>query len=307
MKTNILRNIFLSSGVAFAVSPPVSCRHDLDLATGYPRAYCLGRTNDGILKFNNTPLFTRNLLIPHSMLRARVQVPARHNPVRDQPGRNDLGDATPTRAVRFTLIVRTPDGRHHRVRRSGRGKALARPRGLSASTRRARRQATTPTRAVCFTVSCALRTVHHNLRRPGCGHRSRPGYFAGNINRRRRSRDATLTRAIVAHGSCALRTAQSLRLMLRTRAQGPGQGTFCFTGFLPSNPAGRSPEASVDASDVYHGFLRAPDGTITTFDPPGVGQGPGPRHYPSFQHPADAITGYYIDANDVSPRFPADP
>ena len=54
---------------------------------------------------------------------------------------------------------------------------------------------------------------------------------------------------------------------------GPGQGTFVFvTDCL--NPAGAITSASLDASNVWHGFLRAPNGTITTFDAPGVGTGP---------------------------------
>jgi hypothetical protein len=42
---------------------------------------------------------------------------------------------------------------------------------------------------------------------------------------------------------------------------------------------------------VYHGFLRAPDGTFTTFDPPGSG---ATQAYGI--NPAGAITGYYCDA-----------
>src|SRR5213079_227960 len=46
---------------------------------------------------------------------------------------------------------------------------------------------------------------------------------------------------------------------------GPGEGTFVFTGFC-LNSIGAIAGSSVDASDVYHGFLRAPDGSVTTFD-----------------------------------------
>ena len=41
-----------------------------------------------------------------------------------------------------------------------------------------------------------------------------------------------------------------------------------------------------------HGFLRAPDGTITTFDPPG-----SIYTVPTSINPSGAITGYYQDAS----------
>src|SRR6266480_3620896 len=49
---------------------------------------------------------------------------------------------------------------------------------------------------------------------------------------------------------------------------GPGQGTIVFSVDC-LNPAGAISTTSLDASDVYHGVLRAPDGTMTTFDVPG--------------------------------------
>ena len=48
---------------------------------------------------------------------------------------------------------------------------------------------------------------------------------------------------------------------------GSGQGTFAGT----INPAGVVAGAYSDASGVNHGFLRSPDGVITTFDAPGAG------------------------------------
>ena len=51
----------------------------------------------------------------------------------------------------------------------------------------------------------------------------------------------------------------------------PGAGTAAFEGTLPFsiNPAGEITGYYVDAGGVYHGFLRAADGTITAIDPPG--------------------------------------
>jgi hypothetical protein len=50
----------------------------------------------------------------------------------------------------------------------------------------------------------------------------------------------------------------------------------------------------LDARTVYHGFLRAPDGTITILDLPGA-SGTFTRSINS----AGAITGYYSDANGI--------
>jgi hypothetical protein len=41
------------------------------------------------------------------------------------------------------------------------------------------------------------------------------------------------------------------------------------------NPAGVIAGEYADASFVFHGFVRAANGTITTFDAPGAGTGPG--------------------------------
>src|SRR4029077_19277380 len=49
---------------------------------------------------------------------------------------------------------------------------------------------------------------------------------------------------------------------------GPGQGTF--PGLVDCiNPAGAITGGYVDASNVFHAYVRAPEGTITTFDVPG--------------------------------------
>src|SRR5205809_325616 len=74
---------------------------------------------------------------------------------------------------------------------------------------------------------------------------------------------------------------------------GPGQGTFVFTGFC-LNPAGVIAGSSLDASDVYHGVLRAPDGTITTFDVPGAGTGPFQGTLPLAINQTGSIRGSYI-------------
>jgi hypothetical protein len=54
---------------------------------------------------------------------------------------------------------------------------------------------------------------------------------------------------------------------------------------------------------VYHGFLRAPDGTFTTFDAPGAGTGAYQGTFAISINPAGAITGYYTDASNVDHGF----
>ena len=137
---------------------------------------------------------------------------------------------------------------------------------------------------------------------PGAGTGPGQGTFAGNINPAEAIAGATLTRAMWLTASCALRTAPSLRLMLRTPAQGPARAPL----FLPAyclNPAGAIAGASLDSSDVYHGFLRAPDGTITTFDVPGAGTGPFQGTLPLGINQAGTIEGDYIDSSDVNHGF----
>jgi len=80
----------------------------------------------------------------------------------------------------------------------------------------------------------------------------------------------------------------------------PGAGTGPFQGTFPSSI---NPERAItgyysDANFVGHGFLRARNGALTTFDAPGaVGI------FPSSINPEGAITGYYYDANIVVHGF----
>src|SRR5438874_3521166 len=73
---------------------------------------------------------------------------------------------------------------------------------------------------------------------------------------------------------------------------GPGQGTISFM----INPAGQITGFYFDASNLRHGFLRAPDGAITTFDAPGADQGTRSLSI----NPAGAVAGFYRDASFVA-------
>jgi len=85
----------------------------------------------------------------------------------------------------------------------------------------------------------------------------------------------------------------------------PGAGTAANQGTFPSgiNTSGAITGFTRDANVARHGFLRAPDGTFTTFDDPAagicstscgtIGPGQGTRAYAI--NPAGTITGFYSD------------
>jgi hypothetical protein len=85
---------------------------------------------------------------------------------------------------------------------------------------------------------------------------------------------------------------------------GSYQGTGCPGCALGLNQLGAIAGIYSDANSVNHGFLRRPDGDITTFDAPGAGtgsyQGTGCfSDCPVSLNDWGAIAGIYIDANYV--------
>jgi hypothetical protein len=74
-----------------------------------------------------------------------------------------------------------------------------------------------------------------------------------------------------------------------------GAGTGVNQGTFPVaiNPKGAITGTYVDSNNVSHGFLRAPDGTVTTFDPTDDVNG----IFVAGINPAGAITGSYFDSN----------
>src|SRR4029434_5733484 len=100
---------------------------------------------------------------------------------------------------------------------------------------------------------------------PGAGTGPAQGTFAGNIIPGHVIAGRYADASDVAHGFVRAPDGTFTTFDAPNAGTDPGQGTFVFTGFC-LNPAGAIRGTSVAASDVYHGFLRAPDGTITTFD-----------------------------------------
>ncbi len=62
-----------------------------------------------------------------------------------------------------------------------------------------------------------------------------------------------------------------------------------------------APTASRGASDDRQNFsnMRRSKPTITTFDAPGAGTGPGQGTLPFAINPAGTVIGYYVDASDA--------
>ena len=92
--------------------------------------------------------------------------------------------------------------------------------------------------------------------------------------------------------SCALLTAPSPRSTLPARARPLSRAPTPAT----STRRGRSRETTLTGATCIHGFLRAPDGTITTFDAPGAGTGSGQGTFTATEEglsPAGAIAGGY--------------
>jgi hypothetical protein len=100
-----------------------------------------------------------------------------------------------------------------------------------------------------------------------------------------------------------------------TTFEAPGSGTGPYEGTgspgssVPLNQFGAIAGYYIDASDLVHGYLRSPRGEITTFDVPGT-ESLGIGCYNDCSvglNDSGAITGYYLDANNVYHGFVRNP
>jgi hypothetical protein len=76
-----------------------------------------------------------------------------------------------------------------------------------------------------------------------------------------------------------------------------------FTYAQAINPKDAIAGYDNDGHSIYHGFVRARNGTITTFDAPGAGLGFNQGTRALSINPNGAITGYFSDANAVYHGF----
>jgi len=83
---------------------------------------------------------------------------------------------------------------------------------------------------------------------------------------------------------------------------GDVQGTWTTT-FYGLNPEGAISGWYVDASGAFHGYLRAPKGTVTTFNARGAGRGNFQGTVAMALNPERAVTGFYLDGSNVFHGF----
>ncbi len=107
---------------------------------------------------------------------------------------------------------------------------------------------------------------------PGAGTNAGQGTIAGNINPGGVIAGSYVDANGVNHGFVRASNGTI------TTFDVPGAGTGAGQGTIPElasclNPAGAVTGLYVDGSNVIHGFVRAPDGTITKIDVPGAGTG----------------------------------
>jgi hypothetical protein len=86
-------------------------------------------------------------------------------------------------------------------------------------------------------------------------------------------------------------------------ATGAGTGSYQGTGCFSDCPVGLNDRGVItgsywDSNNVQHGFLRTPNGSFVTVDPPGSA-----GTQPESINDSGAITGYYLDANNVYHGF----
>jgi hypothetical protein len=147
----------------------------------------------------------------------------------------------------------------------------------------------------------------------GAGGRANPGEMAGTVAVGMNPGGdiaGTYTDAnSIRHGF--VRTAGAI-----TTFDAPGAGTGWLVGVggvlagtagVGINAAGEVAGAYLDADAVYHGFLRAAGGAITTFDVPGAGAGPLGGTIAFSINAAGSIAGTFIDENYTGHGFVLSP
>jgi hypothetical protein len=137
---------------------------------------------------------------------------------------------------------------------------------------------------------------------PGAGTGPGQGTRAANINPSEAIAGRYIDASAVSHGFVRASDGIITTFDAPNAGTGPGQGTIVFAVDC-LNAAGAITATSLDASNVYHGVLRAPDGTMTTFDVPGAGTGPFQGTIPFCNNPVNAIIGVSIDSSDVNHGF----
>jgi hypothetical protein len=134
---------------------------------------------------------------------------------------------------------------------------------------------------------------------PGAGTNPGQGTYAGNMSM---SGEAIAGNYVDAtgmnHGFLRAANGTVTEFDVPAAAKGPGLGTS--TGWAQCvNPAGAVTGYYFDQNGAGHGYVRAPNGTIATFDAPGAGTGAGQGTFTWAMNPAGTTAGTSQDNNGV--------
>jgi hypothetical protein len=149
-----------------------------------------------------------------------------------------------------------------------------------------------------------------NLEAPGAGMKAYQGTFAYGINTDGDVAGFYLDVNDVYHGFVRSPAGSF------TTFEAPGAGSALYSdeGTLPGLFSDVNQPAEIagfylDGNDVYHGFLRNPDGDFSTFEAPGASMAAGSYHGTLSEsiNDSDQVTGYYIDASNVNHGFLRNP
>jgi len=102
-------------------------------------------------------------------------------------------------------------------------------------------------------------------------------------------------------GTCATLLARSQSLTSRVLEPAPARAEPCTIDCV--NAEGVTAGSYIDASNAYHGFVRAGDGRITEFDVRGAGSGSGQGTVPYGINLLGQIEGAYVDGSYVYHGF----
>jgi hypothetical protein len=137
---------------------------------------------------------------------------------------------------------------------------------------------------------------------PGAGTGSFQGTSGFNINSAWAIAGYYLDDGNVFHGFLRFRDGVITTFDVADAGTGSFQGTLTCP-FECLNSEGAITGSYSDASGLNHGFVRAPDGVITTFDVAGAGTGSGQGTVASAMNAAGKIVGSYLDSNNAFHGF----
>ena len=140
---------------------------------------------------------------------------------------------------------------------------------------------------------------------PGAGNGAGQGTLSLNINPEGTVAGYDYDSSGVAHAFLRSREGSFVTYEAAGAGTGPGQGTGTASG-IGLNPEGAVTGAYINSNNTLHGYVRDPDGTITSIDPPGAGNGPGQGTDTDGLNFAGIISGVYVDSNNVLHGFVRD-